>query len=103
MQPRTHCLMSKPMPFAMRMNWGAQEGLTFNLCLVTFANVLVIMSSYFCGEMSAILVPRPVGTRKKRWKFSTPISSASDIMSVSYTHLRAHETDSYLVCRLLLE
>ena len=24
-------------------------------------------------------------------------------MTVSYTHLRAHETDSYLVCRLLLE
>src|SRR5665647_3665324 len=23
--------------------------------------------------------------------------------SVAYTHLRAHETDSYLVCRLLLE
>src|SRR5665647_1812751 len=26
-----------------------------------------------------------------------------DPRSVSYTHLRAHETDSYLVCRLLLE
>src|SRR5665647_1814642 len=26
-----------------------------------------------------------------------------DLVSVSYTHLRAHETDSYLVCRLLLE
>ena len=26
-----------------------------------------------------------------------------NICSVSYTHLRAHETDSYLVCRLLLE
>src|SRR5664279_2542079 len=25
-----------------------------------------------------------------------------DITTVSYTHLRAHETDSYLVCRLLL-
>ena len=25
------------------------------------------------------------------------------INPVSYTHLRAHETDSYLVCRLLLE
>ena len=25
------------------------------------------------------------------------------INAVSYTHLRAHETDSYLVCRLLLE
>ena len=24
-------------------------------------------------------------------------------LPVSYTHLRAHETDSYLVCRLLLE
>src|SRR5665647_980688 len=28
--------------------------------------------------------------------------SADDIV-LSYTHLRAHETDSYLVCRLLLE
>src|SRR5665647_1203454 len=27
----------------------------------------------------------------------------SHFPSVSYTHLRAHETDSYLVCRLLLE
>src|SRR5680860_186890 len=26
-----------------------------------------------------------------------------DTDPVSYTHLRAHETDSYLVCRLLLE
>src|SRR5665647_3046533 len=26
----------------------------------------------------------------------------SHYMAVSYTHLRAHETDSYLVCRLLL-
>ena len=25
------------------------------------------------------------------------------LMAVSYTHLRAHETDSHLVCRLLLE
>src|SRR5680860_293515 len=28
---------------------------------------------------------------------------AITILSVSYTHLRAHETDSYLVCRLLLD
>src|SRR5665647_3631604 len=26
-----------------------------------------------------------------------------ETVAVSYTHLRAHETDSYLVCRLLLE
>src|SRR5680860_1108395 len=28
---------------------------------------------------------------------------AHSLGPVSYTHLRAHETDSYLVCRLLLE
>ena len=28
---------------------------------------------------------------------------AGEEKPVSYTHLRAHETDSYLVCRLLLE
>src|SRR5680860_25938 len=31
------------------------------------------------------------------------ITTAQDYVPVSYTHLRAHETDSYLVCRLLLE
>src|SRR5665647_3802957 len=30
-------------------------------------------------------------------------NSISSLEPVSYTHLRAHETDSYLVCRLLLE
>src|SRR5664279_333643 len=30
-------------------------------------------------------------------------SMVSVLKPVSYTHLRAHETDSYLVCRLLLE
>src|SRR5665647_113665 len=30
-------------------------------------------------------------------------ASATTPDAVSYTHLRAHETDSYLVCRLLLE
>src|SRR5664279_324289 len=29
--------------------------------------------------------------------------AGTDPKTVSYTHLRAHETDSYLVCRLLLE
>src|SRR5664279_1872829 len=32
-----------------------------------------------------------------------PVSATLGIVAVSYTHLRAHETDSYLVCRLLLE
>src|SRR5680860_1560692 len=36
----------------------------------------------------------------------TPVSRnpvPRGLATVSYTHLRAHETDSYLVCRLLLE
>src|SRR5665647_3533464 len=32
-----------------------------------------------------------------------PGSPRTGARPVSYTHLRAHETDSYLVCRLLLE
>ena len=32
-----------------------------------------------------------------------PFNLLKGILAVSYTHLRAHETDSYLVCRLLLE
>ena len=34
-----------------------------------------------------------------------PVSGSTNelLVAVSYTHLRAHETDSYLVCRLLLE
>ena len=32
-----------------------------------------------------------------------PVNHCDNIVAVSYTHLRAHETDSYLVCRLLLE
>src|SRR5680860_1676672 len=36
----------------------------------------------------------------ERANFSKPEATTSP---VSYTHLRAHETDSYLVCRLLLE
>ena len=34
-------------------------------------------------------------------RFDRELSHGDD--PVSYTHLRAHETDSYLVCRLLLE
>src|SRR5680860_1806047 len=39
-------------------------------------------------------------------RLATALASAEDVtlwgvLAVSYTHLRAHETDSYLVCRLL--
>ena len=47
-------------------------------------------------------------TRNVFWPEATGVAvceaaAAASLTSVSYTHLRAHETDSYLVCRLLLE
>src|SRR5664279_3271180 len=42
---------------------------------------------------------RSFSTEARSWRSSSP----RYIVPVSYTHLRAHETDSYLVCRLLLE
>ena len=35
--------------------------------------------------------------------YSTILDSRAVIIAVSYTHLRAHETEADLVCRLLLE
>src|SRR5680860_1741165 len=43
---------------------------------------------------------QPVPTPPNTTKASTIMTI---ILPVSHTHLRAHETDSHLVCRLLLE
>src|SRR5665647_3446888 len=45
-----------------------------------------------------LTMPKPEEIPAKTWT-----SLATSTHPVSYTHLRAHETDSYLVCRLLLE
>src|SRR5680860_1923430 len=37
------------------------------------------------------------------WSVHNLIQTPAAPDPVSYTHLRAHETDSYIVCRLLLE
>ena len=47
--------------------------------------------------LRASILADPDGERKNTGD-NTPA-----VIPVSYTHLRAHETDSYLVCRLLLE
>src|SRR5664279_1602464 len=48
----------------------------------------------YCSPAALALDRRPSAS------ISTPASKAYTPESVSYTHLRAHETDSYLVCRL---
>src|SRR5680860_979592 len=49
------------------------------------------------GEFISLLGPSGCG------KTTALNCIAGLLVPVSYTHLRAHETDSYLVCRLLLE
>ena len=39
----------------------------------------------------------------KNKKFTGPLERFKNLLTVSYTHLRAHETRGNLVCRLLLE
>src|SRR5680860_777031 len=46
---------------------------------------------------------RSVATANAAVSWSEPTDTQPLFAPVSYTHLRAHETDSYLVCRLLLE
>ena len=54
------------------------------------------------AEKNAMLVMRDVS---KTFNPGTVNEKCAlkNLNPVSYTHLRAHETDSYLVCRLLLE
>src|SRR5664279_6258733 len=69
----------------------------------------VTATGFACGSSnrSAALSPAPDETpRRARVRTRGRPAPAPDpdcARPVSYTHLRAHETDSYLVCRLLLE
>src|SRR5664279_331488 len=70
------------------------DGETFNQKMAnnfSLKNHLLLI----CGHYKGI-------DQRVRDHFITKEISIGDY-AVSYTHLRAHETDSYLVCRLLLE
>src|SRR5680860_180375 len=64
-----------------------------------------------CPELAAHRLAEPtvlkllasIGDPAKEEIAADPWRLAAVKPPVSYTHLRAHETDSYLVCRLLLE
>src|SRR5665647_1580567 len=59
--------------------------------------------SYAIGDVLGMLI-FPSGAFFPGFTLSAALTGiAFGIIPVSYTHLRAHETDSYLVCRLLLE
>ena len=68
-----------------------------------YANAAVEKYGVWLNKIKAeVLIPIPMYSRKKRLRgYNQAEVFARE--PVSYTHLRAHETDSYLVCRLLLE
>ena len=53
-------------------------------------------------EMGRVTVYGDIKSVSREESFTAGSHGYSNV-PVSYTHLRAHETDSYLVCRLLLE
>ena len=59
--------------------------------------IAIFFKKFFCLALEQLEEALEVLSAKwQRWKFVR-------FLSVSYTHLRAHETEADLVCRLLLE
>ena len=67
----------------------------------SFARLAVIAVGLEFGLPDLTLAQDRTIPKNKQEVFARQV--AAYLCPVSYTHLRAHETDSYLVCRLLLE
>src|SRR5665647_3895792 len=78
--------------------------------LIPIFGIMLILSGFWVYEASS-----PTYENKEQnvtthtdhgwYSYTVPVTKENPLypIAVSYTHLRAHETDSYLVCRLLLE
>src|SRR5665647_1494204 len=70
---------------------------------LNFENVLTSEIPKERKKARLICIPSTSGTGSEMTPVAVITNVEEGIKAVSYTHLRAHETDSYLVCRLLLE
>src|SRR5665647_1866138 len=74
-------------------------------CKVACVALLLVFFWQRYGELTRFSLQLP----QILWSLITGVAvfliwiNLDQAWTVSYTHLRAHETDSYLVCRLLLE
>src|SRR5674536_112505 len=69
------------------------------LCAVAISDIFLSCANFFtdsvCVAMSMCI--RSLRCSLEKWR------ALPSLRTVSYTHLRAHETPEHLVCRLLLE
>src|SRR5678815_4829175 len=65
------------------------------------AVALVAFGATGCGYNTIQTNDEAAGAAKQQ--ISVQLQRRADLVAVSYTHLRAHETPEHLVCRLLLE
>src|SRR5678815_5018021 len=56
-----------------------------------------------CTSSATTVKPLPASPADAAWMAAFSASTLVCSVTVSYTHLRAHETPEHLVCRLLLE
>src|SRR5665647_3670791 len=67
-------------------------------------NSMILAMGIFYGGIAQIIAGIMESKKNNTFGFVAFVSYGSFWLTpVSYTHLRAHETDSYLVCRLLLD
>ncbi len=86
--------------------------LIFSRCAVNQDSAVVGNTNGYSTQMQSGLVENkdsrqpsgsPVQLQERYESTEEPVFYANNVLAVSYTHLRAHETVLDLVCRLLLE
>src|SRR5680860_548074 len=101
--------MPKPYPSSLPENHVEPDPVLEKRTRRTFTaeyKLRIVAQADHCahGELGALLRREKLySAQLQQWRCELADGGLDGVSTVSYTHLRAHETDSYLVCRLLLE
>ena len=84
-------------------NLSEQGRININLAIQNTDNLSELASNLINFEKEELYTSTVYVSRYELNNYIKNYLEQFNLYAVSYTHLRAHETDSYLVCRLLLE